>query len=121
MRIYFRVPAVFPALTTFLITCLGAPTTVAQAPQIFRLDGGRSTYAFGVNERGELQSLYWGGRLGREDKLPRAHSLKEWASFDSSYTNTPGEYERMGRGIVYGTGAENDLCRWQSRLGTSFC
>ena len=28
---------------------------------VFRLDGGNTTYAFGVNERGELQQVYWGG------------------------------------------------------------
>ena len=27
---------------------------------VFRLDGGNTTYAFGVNERGELQQIYWG-------------------------------------------------------------
>ena len=99
MRIYLRVPALFPVLTTFLIACLGAPTNLAQAPQVFRLDGGRSTYAFGENERGELQTLYWGGRLGPQDTIPRAHSLKEWASFDSSYTNTPEEYSAWGAGL----------------------
>ena len=40
----------------------------AQSPQNFRLDGGPATYAFGVNERGELQALYWGGRLGAHER-----------------------------------------------------
>jgi hypothetical protein len=26
---------------------------------VFRLDSGHTTYAFGVNERGELQQIYW--------------------------------------------------------------
>ena len=47
----------------------------AQSAQVFRLDGGDSTYAFGVNERGELQPLYWGGRIGPTDSIPPAHSL----------------------------------------------
>lgn len=71
----------------------------AQTGQVFRLDGGNSTYAFGVNERGELQTLYWGGRLGPKDKLVPAHSYMEWASFDSSYTTTPQEYAGWGAGL----------------------
>ena len=71
----------------------------AQTAQVFRLDGGNSTYAFGVNERGELQTLYWGGRLGPKDKLAPAHSYMEWASFDSSYTTTPQEYAGWGAGL----------------------
>src|SRR5579859_5518225 len=60
--------------------------------KVFRLDGGNVTYAFGVNARGELQQLYWGGRLGAADRIPGAVPAREWASFDSSYTNTPQEY-----------------------------
>jgi alpha-galactosidase len=71
----------------------------AQTRQVFRLDGGNSTYAFGVNERGELQTLYWGGRLGPIDKIPAADSYMEWASFDSSYTTTPQEYAGWGAGL----------------------
>ena len=71
----------------------------AQTGQVFRLDGGNATYAFGVNERGELQTLYWGGRLGPNDKIPAAHSYMEWASFDSSYTTTPQEYAGWGAGL----------------------
>src|SRR5215469_2474969 len=98
MRIHVKRRPLFPVLTTLLFTCFGASTIMAQAPQVFRLDGGRCTYAFGVNERGELQTLYWGGRLSPQDKIPGAHSLAEWASFDSSYTNTPQEYSGWGAG-----------------------
>jgi len=59
---------------------LSAVSGGAQTTQVFRLDGGDSTYAFGVNERGELQPLYWGGRVGPQDNIPPAHSLPEWAS-----------------------------------------
>jgi len=57
--------------------------------KVFRLDGGGVSYVFGVNARGELQQLYWGGRLGASDSFPQARPLREWASFDSSYTDTP--------------------------------
>lgn len=83
----------------FMMSLLGAGSTRAQTEPVFRLDGGDATYAFGVNERGELQTLYWGGRLAPQDKIPPAHSFMEWASFDSSYTTTPQEYAGWGAGL----------------------
>ncbi len=67
--------------------------------KVFRLDGGNTSYVFGVNERGELQQLYWGGRLGATDSFAQAKPMREWASFDSSYTNTPQEYAGWGAGL----------------------
>ena len=93
VRLSFTLPA-FLMLMLFV-----AASASAQTGQVFRLDGGNSTYAFGVNERGELQTLYWGGRLEPHDKIPPAHSLIEWASFDSSYTTTPQEYAGWGAGL----------------------
>src|SRR6266851_3821794 len=84
---------------TLFLTLLAAGSTMAQTAQVFRLDGGNSTYAFGVNERGDLQPLYWGGRLGAHDRIPQAHSFLEWASFDSSYTTTPQEFVGWGAGL----------------------
>src|ERR1035437_9217758 len=77
------------------------PATVAfdPAPKTFRLDGGGATYVFGVNPRGELQQLYWGGRLGSTDAFPQAAPMPEWASFDSSNTTTPQEYAGWGGGL----------------------
>src|SRR5580704_1458139 len=62
---------------------LGSYGTSHAAPpagigQMFRLDGGEVTYVFGVNDRGELQALYWGGKLAPGDKFPPAHSLPKW-------------------------------------------
>src|SRR4051812_37779985 len=71
----------------------------AQTNQIFRLDGGNSTYAFGVNDRGDLQPIYWGGRVGAHDSIPPAHSFPEMASFDSPATTTPQEYAGWGAGL----------------------
>src|SRR5271170_5470093 len=87
------------SLLSLLLTLLAAGSATAQTAQVFRLDGGNSTYAFGVNERGELQPLYWGGRLGPHDGIPPAHSFPEVASFDSPYTTTPQEYAGWGAGI----------------------
>jgi len=69
------------------------------AAKVFRLDGGGVSYVFGVNQRGELQQLYWGGKLGAADAFPAASALPEWASFDSSYSNTPQEYAGWGAGL----------------------
>ena len=69
------------------------------AAKVFRLDGGNASYVFGVNPRGELQSIYWGGRLGQTDAIPQPQPLPEAASFDSSYTTTPEEYAGWGAGL----------------------
>jgi alpha-galactosidase len=69
------------------------------ATKVFRLDGGGSSYVFGVNPRGELQQLYWGGRLAATDGFKQAEPKPEWASFDSSYNNTPQEYAGWGAGL----------------------
>jgi alpha-galactosidase len=69
------------------------------ASKVFRMDGGRITYVFGVNAKGELQQLYWGGRLASTDSFPQAQTIPEWASFDSSNTTTPQEYAGWGAGL----------------------
>ena len=71
----------------------------AGSQPVFRLDGGNTTYAFGVNERGELQQIYWGGRLGEHDVIDSARSEDDLAGFDSSYNNTPQEYASWGSGL----------------------
>jgi alpha-galactosidase len=92
-----RLPSIFSTIS--LLVLLAAGSAAAQTAQVFRLDGGNSTYAFGVNEHGELQPLYWGGRLGLHDSFPSAHSFPEVASFDSPYTTTPQEYAGWGAGL----------------------
>jgi alpha-galactosidase len=84
---------------SLLLTLLATGSSMAQTAQVFRLDGGDSTYAFGINERGELQTIYWGGRVGAHDRIPPAHSFPEWASFDSSSTTTPQEFAGWGAGL----------------------
>lgn len=98
-----------PMMKTFTCALLlavslaaGAQPSVARfdaASKVFRLDGGNISYVFGVNPRGELQQLYWGGRLGATDSFPAAKPLPEWASFDSSYSNTPEEYSGWGAAL----------------------
>ena len=75
------------------------PISYDASSRVFRIDSGDVSYAFGINERDELQSLYWGGRLGSGDALPPAHSLADVASFDLSTTNTPQEFPGWGAGL----------------------
>ena len=87
-----------------LAACLAAPAQPAvvsfdPGTRVFRLDGGNMSYAFGINARGELQQIYWGGRVAPTDAFPRAVAMREWASFDDSYTNTPQEYAGWGAGL----------------------
>jgi alpha-galactosidase len=99
--IRFTTGILLVALLAFCATAFSQPESSPEsaARPVFRLDGGNTTYAFGVNERGELQQLYWGGHLGPQDAIPHAHSDREWASFDSSYNNTPQEYVGWGSGL----------------------
>jgi len=83
----------------FLGAALASAQTPASSAPVFRLDGGNATYAFGVNERGDLQALYWGGRLGPNDVIAPARSFPEWASFDSPNTTTPQEFAGWGGGL----------------------
>jgi alpha-galactosidase len=97
------------------------------AAKTFRLDGGGVSYVFGVNARGELQQLYWGGRLSAEDSFPQAQAMPQWASFDDSYTNTPQEYAGWGEGlyvepalkITFADGNRDLVLHYESHTQTS--
>ena len=67
--------------------------------KVWVLQAGEATYAFGVNERGELQAIYWGPRVPREADFTPARSLAGVASFDLSTTTTPQEYAGWGAGL----------------------
>ncbi len=44
------------------------------ATKVFRLDGADVSYVLGINERSEVQTLYWGKRLASSDTLAEAKS-----------------------------------------------
>jgi alpha-galactosidase len=67
--------------------------------KVFRLDGGDVTYAFGVNAQGQVQSLYWGGRLADGDEPGRPVSLRDHSSVDLSTSVTPQEFPAQGGGM----------------------
>ncbi|MGA8728872.1 MAG: alpha-galactosidase [Terracidiphilus sp.] len=87
------------SLAMCVVVSAESAATFDPSTKVFRLDGGGATYVFGVNERGELQQLYWGGELASTDRFPQAVPMPAWASFDSSYTNTPQEYAGWGAGL----------------------
>ncbi len=63
---------------------------------VFTLSSPKVTYAFGVNERGELQSLYWGAGRAADDVVPAAKPDSGSSSFDPSSGSTPQEYPAWG-------------------------
>ena len=92
-------------LTLFAVALAGTASTAQNvatargADTVLRLDGGETTYIVGVNEKGELQTIYWGGRLGKEERLAPARAGREVASFDSGVNTTPQEYAGWGGGL----------------------
>ena len=68
--------------------------SAAKKTWILRTD--TSTYALGVNQRGELQSLYWGAPLWRSDDIGPAQPGHEISSFDPSQSLTNEEYIGWG-------------------------
>jgi alpha-galactosidase len=104
LKAFTRNAALTGVLAVAVLTAAAQPAQSAlvhydAAAKVFRLDGGGVSYVFGVNARGELEQLYWGGRLGAADTFPAAQPMREWASFDDSYTNTPQEYAGWGAGL----------------------
>ena len=84
---------------SFAVSAQPALSSFDSKARVFRLDGGNTSYVFGVNKNGELQQLYWGGRLGATDSFPKAQPMPSWASFDASFSNTPQEYAGWGAGL----------------------
>src|SRR5580704_2136802 len=82
--------------------CAGQPDLAvrfSQQNRVFRIDAGETTYVFGINEKNELQSIYWGGRLRDDDTIPSPKAAHEVASFDSPSTTTLQEFSGWGGGI----------------------
>lgn len=83
-------PAAFPQ----------TPIRYLAQPKIWVLETAGSIYAFGVNEKNQLQHIYWGKKLWRDDDYGPVRSNPEWASFDGSPTTTPNEFPGWG-GALY--------------------
>src|SRR5579871_2052970 len=115
------------SLFVYASVSAGAGTvTVDPSSKVFRLDGGNTSYVFGVNSRGELQQIYWGGKLAASDHFPPPIPMREWSSFDPSYSTTPQEYVGWGAGlfvepalkITFADGNRDLVLHYQSNKST---
>ena len=94
-------------LLTLLLTCASVATCGwAQSPiqysaekKTWLLQAGEQSYAFGMNERGELQSIFWGGHVQSMADIAPAKARQAAASFDLSTSVTPQEYPGWGAGL----------------------
>jgi alpha-galactosidase len=121
----------FSALCLLLVAVCAAaqssPLHFDAATKVFRLDGGNVSYVFGVNTRGELQQLYWGGRLGATDSFPKVVPMPGMSSFDPSYSTTPQEYAGWGAGlfvepalkVTFADGARDLVLHYDSHEATA--
>jgi alpha-galactosidase len=80
--------------------CIRAQIATASASydaarQVFRLDGGAVTYAFGVNKQGALESVYWGPQLQPGDPLSKPAAVGRAFEMD----DTPQEFAGWGGGL----------------------
>jgi alpha-galactosidase len=75
LKTYFSVLLLLSS--PLLVFAQGVSVHFDAGAKVFRIDGGNASYVFGVNARGELQHLYWGGRLGATDSFPQARPLLE--------------------------------------------
>lgn len=75
------------------------PIRYLAGKKLFVLDAANTTYVFGVNERGELQHVYWGAHLWRDEELTAAHS--PGASIDISPTAAQQEFAGWGDGLYF--------------------
>ncbi len=76
------------------------------AAKIFRLDAAKVTYAFGVDDKGQLQSLYWGPRLNASDRLPAALAPAKGDAIDGDVNRVRQEYSGWGGGLYYEPGVK---------------
>jgi alpha-galactosidase len=67
--------------------------------QVFRIDAADMSYAFGINEKKQLQTLYWGKRLSMADAFAMSHSDTGLSSFESSINTTQQEFVAWGGGL----------------------
>jgi alpha-galactosidase len=83
-------------LLTLTAMSLEAQITWDAAHQLWFLNTVSSSSVLGVNERSELQTLYWGGPISRTADFTNAHSMPDRSSFDPSATRTREEYPAWG-------------------------
>ena len=91
--------AVLLGLALWLAGPAQAKVAVDATGRVFRLDGGQVTYAFGVDDQGYLQPLYWGAALAPGVPLA-AQATRELSGFDPAGMQTAQEFAGQGEGLV---------------------
>jgi len=82
------------------------PIHFNKATNTFRLDAAKVTYAFGVDDKGQLQSLYWGPRLNASDPIPPAVTPAKGDAIDGDINRVRQEYSGWGGGLYYEPGVK---------------
>src|ERR1700722_11942742 len=70
-----------------------------QPTQVFRIDAADMSYVLGINEKKQIQTLYWGKRLSAADTFAEPHSDPGLSAFDSSINTTQQEFVAWGSGL----------------------
>ena len=83
-------------LAFFIGAARAEPIRYDSATKSFELKAGAVSYVFGINERGELQTLHWGGRLADRDALTAATVGKDRSSFEPTTNLVMQEYPGWG-------------------------
>ena len=102
-------PLLLASLWTILICCISSVPMIAQsthAPirfdaqtQVFRIESADESYIFGINEKKQIQTLYWGRRLNDADTFAAAKSDPGLSGFDTSVNTTRQEFVAWGGGL----------------------
>jgi alpha-galactosidase len=95
--------AIVAVLFAFSCAAIGqtghARVTYDASSRVFRMDAADVTYVLGVNEKEQVQTLYWGKRLSPDDVLPAARAARGHSAFDLPITVTQHEFVGWGGGI----------------------
>jgi alpha-galactosidase len=67
--------------------------------QVFRIDAGDTSYVFGINEKKQLQTVYWGKRLEVADSFAAPHSNPGLSGHDTPINITQQEFTGWGGGL----------------------
>ncbi len=67
--------------------------------RVFRIDAADMSYVFGVNEKKQLQTMYWGKRLSAADTFATPHSEGDSSGIDTSINWTQQEFAGWGGGL----------------------
>jgi alpha-galactosidase len=67
--------------------------------RVFRIDAADMSYVFGINEKKQVQTLYWGKRLSAADSFAAAQSGPDLPGFDKSINMTQQEFTGWAGGL----------------------